>query len=254
MTEHLTGYRMYDEFAHLWTQISAPADYAYEAAELREILFDLLQRGPEPYRPRILEMGVGGGNNVSHMTDYMDIVAADISPQMIEISKQLNPSVEHVIGDMRTMRLGKKFDAVIVHDAISYMLTEQDLRQAFETARTHLEPGGVFITGPDWMKGVTPMPNLSCKLGSSGALSYAEYVHDPDPEDTEVEVVFTFFIPDKNEDGPFVRVEEDRHRHGLFPLETWLLTLRDAGFESGTRRYSPDISGGSGYHITGIAI
>ncbi len=242
---------MYDEFAHLWQQISGPQDYAEEAAELREVLFDMLQGGPEPYRPNVLEMGVGGGNSMSHMTDFMDFVAADLSPEMLEVSKQVNPSVEHVVGDMRTMRLDRKFDAVVILDAISYMLTLEDLRQTFETARAHLDPGGVFVAGPDWIEGITPVPNLSCKLGKSTELSYAEYVYDPDPGDSELELIFNFFIPQP--DGT-VKVEEDRHRHGIFPLETWLLTMREAGFESGTRRYPSDVTGGSGYYITGIAI
>lgn len=258
MTNDSTGYRMYDEFSHLWTQITSPEDYAEEAAELREALFDLLQAGPAPYRPTVLEMGVGGGNNLSHLTDFVDAVAADISAQMLEVSKKLNPDVEHVLGDMRSMKLDRKFDAVIIHDAISYILTVDDLRRTFETARAHLEPDGVLIAGPDWIKGVTPFPNLSCKLGKQGELSYAEFVHDPDPDDTEIEVIFTYYMPGQESDGPggrqVIRVEEDRHRHGLFPLETWLLTLRDAGFESGTRRYPTDISGGSGYYITGVAI
>ncbi len=242
---------MYDEFAHLWTQISAPEDYADEAAEVRELMFELLRGGPGPYRPTMLEMGVGGGNSLSHMTDFVDAVAADTSPKMLKVSEDLNPTVEHVPGDMRSLRLGRTFDAVVILDAISYMLTVDDLRKTFETARAHLEPGGVFIAGPDWMKGVTPVPNLSCKLGKHGELSYAEFVHDPDEGDTELEVVFTFYI--KQSDGSLV-VEEDRHRHGIFPLETWLLTMRDAGFEAGTHRYPPDISGGSGYYITGIAV
>ena len=245
---------MYDEFSHLWTQITAPEDYAEEAAVLRDVLFELLEVGASSstsYRPSVLELGVGGGNNLSHMTDFVDAVAADISPQMLDVSKRLNPGVEHIIGDMREMRLNRTFDAVIIHDAISYILTVADLRRTFQTARAHLEPGGVLIAGPDWIKGVTSVPNLSCKLGKPGELSYAEFVHDPEPDDTEVEVIFTFYIPEENGG---VRIEDDRHRHGLFPLESWLLAVRESGFESGTRRYSTAISGGSGYYITGIAI
>lgn len=44
------------------------------------------------------------------------------------------------------MRLGASFDAVIVADAIDYMLTEPDLAAAFATAHAHLRPGGVFCT------------------------------------------------------------------------------------------------------------
>ena len=75
-------------------------------------------------------------------------------------------------------------------------------------------------------------------------------MHDPDTSDTQIELIFDFYLPQP--DGS-VRVEEDRHQHGIFPLETWLLTLREAGFDSGTRRYPADVSGGSGYYITGIA-
>lgn len=56
--------RMYDEFAHLWSLISAPEDYANEAGYWRAIL--RAQLGPG--RHEILELGVGGGNNLSHLT------------------------------------------------------------------------------------------------------------------------------------------------------------------------------------------
>ncbi|MDA0677408.1 MAG: class I SAM-dependent methyltransferase [Chloroflexi bacterium] len=241
---------MYDEFSHLWTQISAPEGYADEAEILLDLAFELLGRERGEFRPSMLEMGVGGGNNLCHMTEHVDAVAADISPQMLTVSQALNPGVEHVIGDMRSMRLGRKFDFALVHDAVSYITTEADLLATFETARAHLEPGGVFIAGPDWLRGVTEIPNISSKLGEPGELSYTEFVHDPDPADTEIEIIFTYFIP--NEDGS-VRVEEDRHRHGLFEMETWLKLMRRAGFEPNARRYPSEASSGAGYHFTGIA-
>lgn len=250
MPNDATGFRMYDEFAHLWTQISAPEEYADEAEILLDLVFELLGKERGEFRPSMLEMGVGGGNNLCHMTPWVDAVAADISPQMLAVSQALNPGVKHVIGDMRSMRLEKKFDVVLVHDAISYITTEADLLATFETARTHLEPGGVFITGPDWLRGVTEIPNISSKLGGFGELSYTEFVHDPDPTDTEIEIIFTYFI--KDQEGS-VRVEEDRHRHGLFGMETWLKLMRHAGFEPNARRYPSEASSGAGYHFTGIA-
>jgi len=47
---------------------------------------------------------------------------------------------------MRNIRLGRKFSAVLIHDAISDMLTERDLSATFETAVAHLEKGGVFTS------------------------------------------------------------------------------------------------------------
>ena len=78
-------------------------------------------------RHKLLELGVGGGHNLSHLIAEFDCTAVDLSPDMLALSKGLNPGVEHHVGDMRNIRLGKIFDAVLVHDAASYLLTEQDL-------------------------------------------------------------------------------------------------------------------------------
>lgn len=242
---------MYTEFAHLWLQISSVDEYEEEATAWREALEDLLQPEPDAPKPRIIEFGTGGGNHLSFFTDSFDATAVDPAPLMLEESKKLNPDVRHIVGDMRTFRIDEKFDAVLIHDAISYMLTEDDLAAAFSTARAHLKSGGALITGPDWIKGISDVPNISSKLGEPGRLSYTEYVHDPDPSDTQIELIFTFYIP--QEDGSIV-VEEDRHNHGLFPLETWLRLMREAGFEAGTRSLKLDDDAGPGYLVTGVAI
>ena len=62
------------------------------------------------------------------------------SAGMLAVSRALNPECEHVEGDMRTVRLGREFDAVFVHDAVCYLTTEDDLRRAIETAFVHCGP------------------------------------------------------------------------------------------------------------------
>ena len=44
----------------------------------------------------------------------------DLSARMLEASRRLNPECAQVRGDMRTVRLGRMFDAEFVHDAIVY--------------------------------------------------------------------------------------------------------------------------------------
>ncbi len=68
---------------------------------------------------------------------------------MLELSQTLNPECEHIQGDMRTLRLGSTFDVVLVHDAIAYMTTEDDLRAVLDTVSAHLRAGGVGILVPD---------------------------------------------------------------------------------------------------------
>lgn len=222
---------MYYEFAHLWPLISAPEGYANEAGFWRETLIDKLGSG----RKEILELGVGGGNNLSHLTNHFHATAVDLSPRMLANSIRLNPDVVHHVGDMRTVRLGRTFDAVLIHDAISYMTTEKDLLDTFLTAKAHLIPGGIFITAPDWVKETFPgvFTSSATRSDNDSELTYFEYEHDPDPTDTTMETYFTYFIKEAGE----LKVELDRHITGLFPMTTWRSLLGKAGFKTEKRPY-----------------
>jgi SAM-dependent methyltransferase len=199
-------------------------EYAEEAEHWRTALRDKLGPG----RHRILEMGVGGGHNLSHLTNDFEATAADISEAMLEHSRRLNPGVEHLLGDMRNIRLNRKFDAVLIHDAISYLLTEEDLRATFTTAAAHLNPGGVFITVPDYYRETFRDPLVEQYTRTSGdtQLTYVEYAWNPDPEGTAIETILTYFIRERGG----LRIEHDRHITGLFPQSTWVRLMNEAGF------------------------
>ena len=218
---------LYDRLAYLWPVISPPEDYADEAVHWR----DALRGHLGPGRHRLLELGVGGGHNLSHLTAEFDAVAVDISPKMLDLSRSLNPTVEHHLGDMRTFRLpGRTFDAVLIHDAICYMLTEDDLRAAFATARAHLRPEGLLLVAPDLVRDTfTPGMKLSWRTQRDGVeIATEEIVSDNDPSDTVVESHFTYTI---NERGS-LRVEHDVHVTGLFPIAAWLSLMEEAGFRT----------------------
>lgn len=216
--------RLYDDLAYLWPLISTPEDYAVEAQNWRETLRSKLGPG----RHEILELGVGGGHSLSHLTGDFQATAVDSSRGMLMHSAKLNPTVEHQVGDMRTVRLGKRFKAVIIHDAIDYMLSEADLRATFATAAVHLEPGGVFITAPDHFRETYRDPRVHSSTRSDGKteLTFIEFDYDPDPDDTTVESIMLYLI----REGGELRVELDRHVTGLFPLRTWLDLMAEAGF------------------------
>ena len=234
---------LYDELAYLWPVISPPEDYADEAVYWRDALRSYLGDG----RHSLLELGVGGGHNLSHLTAEFDAVAVDISTNMLELSRRLNPTVEHHVGDMRTFRLpGRVFDAVLIHDAICYMLTEDDLRAAFATARAHLRPGGLLLVAPDLVRDTfRPGMKLSWSTEKDGVqVNTEEIVRDADPSDTLVESHFTYTI---NERGTR-RVERDIHVSGLFPIATWKSLMEEAGFRT-DRIPLPGDGDGCGEHL-----
>lgn len=219
--------RLYTDLAPWWPILSSPDDYTEEAEEYRRILLESCQHPPLT----LLELGSGGGNNASHLKAHFRMTLVDLSPDMLAVSQALNPECEHLQGDMRTVRLDRQFDAVFIHDAIEYMTSEADLRQAIETAYAHCRPGGAALFCPDCtretVKLVTRHGGHDGQGADRRALRYLEWTWDPDPADTTYFVDFAYMLRD--ESGA-MRVEYDHHEFGLFGVDDWLRLIADAGF------------------------
>ena len=217
--------RLYRDLAEWWPLLSAPEEYEEEAAEYTRLIIEAV-----PGAREVLELGSGGGNNASHMKAAFGLTLVDRSPGMLEVSRRLNPECEHVEGDMRSVRLGRTFDAVFVHDAIAYMTTEDDLRAVFATAFEHCRPGGAALFVPDAVtETFEPATDHGGHDGADRGLRYLEWTWDPDPSDSTVrmDLTYVFHEPDGS-----MHVELDEHVCGLFPRATWMGLIEEAGFEA----------------------
>jgi SAM-dependent methyltransferase len=218
--------KLYGELADWWPLISTPAEYRREAELYRTLLCAAADTPPR----EVLELGAGGGNNASHLKRFFELTLVDLSPHMLAVSRALNPECAHHLGDMRTVRLGRTFDAVFVHDAIMYMLTEDDLRAALATAAVHTRPGGVCVVVPD---ATTESIHFGSHDGGGDdpatgrSLRYLEWTLPPSPGTTFQDVHFVFMLQERD---AAVRVVHDHHRFGRFPRATWLRLLADVGF------------------------
>jgi SAM-dependent methyltransferase len=225
MTDMHKSTRLYDDLASWFHLLTAPAEYAEEAESYRKAILTHCVHPPRT----LLELGSGGGNNASHLKAHFDMTLVDLSPGMLELSRSLNPECEHVQGDMRTVRLGRLFDAVFVHDAVCYMTSEVDLRAAMETAFVHCRPGGVALFAPDHVReNFRPSTDHGGHDGEGRALRYLEWTWDPDPDDSTYVADYAYLLRD--EQGA-VHCEYDRHVLGLFPRAVWLDLLAEVGFE-----------------------
>jgi SAM-dependent methyltransferase len=186
-----------------------------------------------------LNLGCGGGKNVFNLKHDYTVTGLDLSPQMLDLARDLNPECEFVQGDMRRFNLGRMFDAVLVDDAISYMTTRPDLRAVFVAAWEHLLPGGVMVVTPDVTK-ETFAQNRTVATPATAATKppnidvvFVENIYDPNPNDDHYEGTMIYLI---REDGR-LQIETDCHHFGLFSLDLWRTTLTKIGFEVYERTY-----------------
>jgi trans-aconitate methyltransferase len=219
-------YRLYGELAGWWPLISPPGEYAQEATYLAAVLSST---AAIPVHD-VLDLGSGGGHVAMHLKDRFTLTLADISGDMLDVSRRLNPQCRHVRGDMRTMRLGQQFDAVLTHDAIDYVTSRDDLAMVIATAFEHCRPGGIAVFVPDYVK-----DDFRALTGGGGGgedetgrkATFRERTWDPDPADDWVQAEYEFIL--READGT-IDVVKETHHLGVFARETWRQLLVAAGF------------------------
>jgi SAM-dependent methyltransferase len=218
---------MYSDLAPWFHLVTHPSDYEEEANFVVRVVEATIEGGSKT----LLELGSGGGNNASHLRRRFACTLTDISPEMLELSRTLNPECEHLVGDMRTLRLGRTFDVVFAHDALSYLTTEGDLAATLETAAAHLRPGGVAVLVPDATTEIfSPGTDHGGHDAEDGrSVRYLEWTHAPDPPHASAYVVDYVIVVKEPDAAP--RVVHDQHALGLFPEATWRRLMVEAGLE-----------------------
>jgi trans-aconitate methyltransferase len=215
--------KLYTGLASWFHLLTHPADYAEEAA----FVTATLDSADHSIRT-VLELGSGGGNNAFHLKTRFDMTLLDLSPEMLQLSGTINPECEHIVGDMRTARLNRRFDAVFVHDAVMYLTTSAELRQCLETAFLHCKRGGAALFMPDFVKETYSNGVHHGGHDAEGrSLRHFEWTYDTDPSDSVYSVDFVYMLRER---GLPLRIEHDAHTHGLFERDVWLRLLREAGF------------------------
>lgn len=220
-------YLIYSDLADWWPMISPPREYTQEAAYLTIVLSQATPSSPGA-RISVLDLGSGGGHVAVHLKQAFAMTLVDISDQMLAVSRRLNPECEHYAGDMRSIQLGRRFDAVLVHDAIDYIIGAADLRRVIDTAAAHCKPGGIAIFVPDYVKDTF----AELTGGGGGGVdetgrtaSFVERTWDPDPADDWVRTDYEFTLHTPG--GP-PKVVRESHRLSAFSRDTWHRLLAEA--------------------------
>lgn len=215
----------YDELAPWWPLISPVSDYEEEATEILAVI-----ERHAPTARTALELGSGGGNMAFYLKRRLALTLTDLSAAMLETSRSINPELEHVCGDMRSLELPKHFDLVFAHDAIDYMVTQADLEAAFRTAHRHLHPGGLALFIPDHVRERYEPGTESGGIDGDGgaAIRYLEWTVDVPEDAVSGRTHYAFLV--RSPSG-HVTHSHEVHEFGLFLGATWVRLLEHVGFE-----------------------
>ncbi len=214
---------LYDALTPWYPLLDPVEDHRSEA----ESYLSALLRGVDGDAATLLDLGAGAGNNAWHLKRRLRCALTDLSEPMLALSRAQNPECEHLVGDMRSLRLGRLFDAVLVHDAVTYMTTEEELAAVAATAFVHTRPGGAAVFAPDdYRDDYAPSTEIIETDDGDRALRCLVWSHDPDPSDTTTRTEYVLAL----REGEAVTVHHDRHVEGLFPRATWERVLRGAGY------------------------
>jgi SAM-dependent methyltransferase len=95
----------------------------------------------------VLDIGCGTGRLLESLAVTIgECWGVDYAESNVAYARATRPRLTVRQGDMRTVRLGRRFDVVTCFgNALSYALTDADLRSAAETFAAHAHPGTLLM-------------------------------------------------------------------------------------------------------------
>jgi SAM-dependent methyltransferase len=210
----MTGEQFGPEYASAYDSMYADKDYERECDVVEEA-FRRFADGPVR---TVLDLGAGTGNHALPLARRgYDVTGVDLSNEMVEIARgkarDAGLEVGFAQGDLRTVRVDRRFDAVLLMFAVlGYQRTNTDVRAALENARAHLRAGGALVLDLWYGPGVLTEPpedrqrtidtpdgpltrTVTAKLDVPNQLCTVSYALSGAGRDAEETHVMRFFFP-----------------------------------------------------------
>lgn len=139
---------VFDEYGKYYDLLYKDKDYVREAEYVASLINMYSKAGNKKIQSQktsVLELGCGTGKHAYALQKLgFEVFGIDFSESMLEKAKKLG--IKCSLGDVRTYRSEKKFDAVIsLFHILSYQTKDIDVNQFFQTAYEHLFQKGILI-------------------------------------------------------------------------------------------------------------
>lgn len=223
---------IFQDYAYYYNAFYKDKNYKTEAGQVDYLL---KKYGKDVHS--VINYGCGtGGHDRELMALGYQCEGIDMSSDMIEIARK-NMSederdITYSVADIRRYRPSQKYDAVIsLFHVMSYQNHNQDVLEAFKSARMCLKPGGIFLFDVWYGPGVlTDQPEVRVKEVEDETYRLIR-VARPIMYDKRniVDVCYEVLCIDKNKND--VRVINETHSMRYFFRTELEMLLEMAGFE-----------------------
>lgn len=211
---------VFEAYSQYYDLLYRDKNYAAEA----DYVHGLIER-ERPGSRTLLDLGCGTGRHDFLLAERgYSVTGVDMSADMLKVagverSRRLaatpaSAPPTFAQGDVRSVRLGQRFDVVVsLFHVMSYQTSNQDLQAAFGTLREHVAPGGLLLFdawyGPTVL---TDRPAVRVKRLSGDGFDVTR-VAEPafHPSENVVDVNYQIMIVDRKSQ----RTEELRETHRM---------------------------------------
>jgi SAM-dependent methyltransferase len=213
----------YVEFYDLISS-SGGKDYAGEAAAVTELI-----RSRNPEARSLLDVACGSGEHLRHLRHLFDHVeGVDLIEPMVALAATKVPGIPLHTGDMRTLELSGRFDAVTcLYWSIGYMRDLTELAAAVHRLAAHLAPGGVLVVEPWAAPGEYDGGMVDHAVLQQDGRTVIQMIYSRPRQDRSCVLDMYNLIGDS--DG--VRSWTETHTMGLFTLDEYHHAFVQAGLD-----------------------
>jgi len=218
---------VFDAYSRYYDLLYRDKDYAAESGYIDGVLKRYKIAGDD-----LLEFGSGTGKHGRLLAERgYRVTGIERSAEMVTQALQEN-SFTCKQGDIRSVQLGRTFDAVIsLFHVISYQVANADVQAVFARAAEHLQSGGLFVFDVWYSPAVYEQrPEVRIKMLADEALDITR-IAEPVifPNENRVDVNFTIIVHDAKTGSCQVLKESHPMRH--FSLPEVDQFAAEAGFE-----------------------
>ena len=212
---------MYEKSADIYDPLHDFKDYGAEAANVH----GRIQR-QNPRARKLLDVACGTGRHLEHLSAWYDVSGVDISRELLAVARGRCRGIPLYEADMSDFALGETYDVITcLFSSIASVRTEERLRAALRSMRSHLRPNGAILIEPWFTPESLWTGTITANFADEPGRKIAwMYVTDP-PRDGVLVIDHHFVVGEPSG----IRHFTERQELGVFTDEQYRSAFEQAG-------------------------